>query len=221
MPARRSAVVRRARECVVVGAACLLASIAWWRPKLGPMRPGGHVSFFNYDHFEYLLPALTYGARALRHGTLPLWNPYQLCGTPYLAAQQHGILYPPHWLAVLLPVPDALRLLWFVHYATAMGGAYWCARVFGVARAASLLAGVGYAFSGTLWAKGAVGMESLLVSATWMPWLLGLTRAILVAERRPSLAVVALGAVAALVIVGGHPFHVVAAAELCGAYAVV
>src|SRR5262249_58019194 len=93
--------------------------------------------------------AWEYAKRLVWGGTLPLWNPYQMCGTAFLAAQLHGVLYPLHWVLFFLPLPYAARIALFGHIALAMGGAYWCARVFGIGRPAALLAGVGDGFAGS------------------------------------------------------------------------
>jgi len=51
-----------------------------------------------------------FAADQLRHGNLPLWNPHVFCGTPFLGWAQAGVLYPPNWLDVVLPLPLSINL---------------------------------------------------------------------------------------------------------------
>src|SRR5262245_23177219 len=44
-----------------------------------------------------------YTARCLRNGIIPLWNPYQGLGQPFLASGLSAVLYPVNWLHVVLP----------------------------------------------------------------------------------------------------------------------
>jgi hypothetical protein len=201
---------------LAVAACCALTCWVWWSSQL-PQRSGEPLFGLNSDAFFYTVPALRYGARVLRHGALPLWDPYQQCGTAFLAAQHHGLLYPSNWLVLFLPVTTALRLGLLLHYALAMGGAYWCARTFGISTPAALLAGVGYAFSGALFNLGTAQLPGLLISAAWLPVQLGCTRAFLVRDRWLSPAI-GLGIATAMVFLGGHPQYVLIAGQLCGVY---
>src|ERR1043165_2426990 len=44
-------------------------------------------------------------------GKLPLWNPYEMAGTPLLANSQSAGFYPPHILMDVLHVPTPLAML--------------------------------------------------------------------------------------------------------------
>ena len=210
----------RVASPLAVIACCIVVPCVWWSWKLGPMQPGGTVTFLNYDQYQYTLPDWEFAARMLRQGTLPLWNPYQLSGTPYLATQHPGILYPPNWLILFWSVPVVMRVLTLAHYALAMGGAYWCARAFGCSRAAALLAGTSYAFSGRLSGIGVVTNPTVLVSVAWLPWQLGLTRAVLRAHCAEwQWLACALAVAMSMTVLGGHPQYALLSAQLCGAYA--
>jgi membrane protein YfhO len=205
-----------------VGAAivlsCVLVPTVWWHGQL-PMRSGPVRGGINRDAFFYTVPALHYAAQRLTQGSIPLWDPYDLCGTPYLAAQHHGMLYPPNWLVVLVPVATALRLLLFAHAVLAMAASYWCARAFGISRSAALFAAAGYTFSGTLFNLAVAHMPAMPISAAWLPLHLGLTRAVLRAGANRLRYAIALGACVAMMVLGGHPQYVLWSTQLCGAYA--
>src|SRR5439155_23968547 len=46
------------------------------------------------DLITYYYPMMKYGFSRLRHGDIPLWNPHQACGTPFIASTHFGLLYP-------------------------------------------------------------------------------------------------------------------------------
>ncbi|QSO49061.1 YfhO family protein [Alicyclobacillus mengziensis] len=51
----------------------------------------------------------------LRQGKLPLWNPYNFGGQPFLAAGQSGPLYLPNVIFAILPINSALKLSYMFH----------------------------------------------------------------------------------------------------------
>src|SRR5262245_42164683 len=54
----------------------------------------------NYPWKKFIL-------ESIRARELPLWNPYQFAGVPFLAAGQHSALYPFSVLFYVLPLPNA------------------------------------------------------------------------------------------------------------------
>ncbi|HVG25727.1 MAG TPA: hypothetical protein VND45_16340 [Thermoanaerobaculia bacterium] len=76
------------------------------------------------DHFDYFQPLRWFTATELQAGRMPLWNPYNASGEPWLANPQTGVFYPPAWLFVALPFPAAYMLFLLVHLVVLGGGAY-------------------------------------------------------------------------------------------------
>jgi hypothetical protein len=76
------------------------------------------------DHFDYFQPLRWYTAMEMRAGHLPLWNPYNASGEPWLANPQTGVFYPPMWLHVVLPFATAYMLYLFFHVLLLGWGAY-------------------------------------------------------------------------------------------------
>ena len=62
----------------------------------------GRASFPSGDFNEHFVPFLTFQARELLSGRLPLWAPYTFSGHPFLADVQAAVFYPPSWLTVAL-----------------------------------------------------------------------------------------------------------------------
>jgi hypothetical protein len=86
-------------------------SVSSWPPfsrVAPPNPPTPHADIGDLVHSFY--PFRTLAARSIRHGELPLWNPYMLSGTPFLANAQSALFYPANFLYYFLPVPLAWGL---------------------------------------------------------------------------------------------------------------
>src|SRR5262245_7913558 len=76
------------------------AAIPW-----NPLLWDGIAQFYPWRHFA---------AQSMAAGQIPLWAPYQLCGTPFLANSQSAPLYPLHWF-YYLPGSVALKIGWLAY----------------------------------------------------------------------------------------------------------
>jgi len=107
-------------------------------------------------------------------GELPLWNNYQLCGTPLLANSQSAGFYPPHILLGMLGVPTGIAILllaWF-HLFWASLGAYSLSRRIGANRLGGIVAGI--SFGGSTFMLSWLALPSVVSTAAWVPWILSL-----------------------------------------------
>ncbi|MCS6836384.1 MAG: oligosaccharide flippase family protein [Anaerolineae bacterium] len=138
----------------------------------------------------------------LASGEIPLWNPHQFGGIPFLAAGQHSMLYPLSALYLVLDLPTAYG--WFTVLSLWLAGGlmFGLARGLGLSRGAGLLAGIVYQLSGFVLASAVFPM--MLASYPWLPLLLWMAELIIRAERR-RLWPTPIGALAlGLNILGGH-----------------
>ena len=158
-----------------------------------------------YDFFSYYRPNAAYAFARLADGDVPLWNPNQGLGAPFLGTLQTGVLYPPNWLHLALPPQPAFAWLAFAHIALAATLAGMLARSLGAATVGSIAAGLLYATSLQLWSS--VWTPPTLYTAAWAPGvLLAVERAI----ARPGAGrAAALAAVLGLQILVGWPYAVV------------
>jgi len=84
-------------------------------------------------------------------GRVPLWNPLLNCGQPLAGMGTSGAFYPPQViLSILLPDGLSLTVLAMFHLAVAATGAYLLARAQACSRPAATVAGLAYAFSGSV-----------------------------------------------------------------------
>ncbi len=114
----------------------------------------------------------TFAREQLRSGELPLWQPYILGGSPFLAAGQSSALYPFNLLFLILPIPAAYG--WFaVSQLWAAGLAMTVlARMLGIRRPGALIAAIAYQMSGFFLAR--VVFTMIVATAVWLPLLLAL-----------------------------------------------
>ncbi len=107
---------------------------------------------------------------SLAAGDLPLWNPHQLSGVPFMAAGQPSTLYPLSAIYYLLPLDVAYG--WFVVINLWLAGVmmYGFIRVLRLNRTAALLGAITYQHSGFFLASAVFPM--MLGGVVWLPLLL-------------------------------------------------
>ena len=178
----------------------LLRDVAPWRTanpaSLVPWNP------LMWDGIAEFYPWRLFAAQTLRSGTLPLWNPHQFCGTPFVANSQSAVFYPLNLLFCLLPVAQAFGVSVLLHLFLTGGFAYRFLRspALGLGRAASLLGAV--AWQMCHWQIAWLALPTFLCVSAWLPLaLLLVDRAAL----RPSATrAVPLGLCLGLMLLAGH-----------------
>ena len=165
----------------------------------GPAFAKGEVFVFR-DHSDYFQPMRMFTAQHLRAGRLPLWNPYNASGEPWLANPQTAVFYPPAWLFLVLPFATAYTAYLFVHALLLGYGAY---RLF--LRDATPFAAIGGALA--LMLSGPVlsllDVSNNYTTFAWLPLLIDCAR-----RRKP----IAVGVVLAMSILAAEPFFAAIAA---------
>jgi len=131
-----------------------------------------------WDIQDYHLPLATFIANSLRHGELPLWDPYTYCGTPFYANIQAQLFYPPTLAAILASNAIAPHhLLYFLelqligHVLAAGIFTYWLLRRLGVTPVAATTGATVYQlgafFASQTQHLGAVDTAAWLPLALW------------------------------------------------------
>ena len=121
------------------------------------------------SHFIYWR---AFAADQLQQGHLPLWNPHLFCGTPFLGWSQSGVLYPPNWLDLLLPLPLSINLGIALHVFLAGLFTYVWALRRGLHPVAAVTSGALFMFCGAYFLHVYGGHPSLLSAMAWMPLVL-------------------------------------------------
>ena len=174
-------------------------------------RPAGVQALgSNYEEVDAVTqfqPFLEYAARHMPD--VPLWNPHQMGGRPFVANSQSALFTPFNWPSLVLPFWWSLGIAAALKLFAAAFGTFLLARALAIRYAGALMAGLVYGF-GLFFV---VWLSWPLSSVwAWLPWLL---LCIWLVVRRPGpRPVAALALVVALQYFGGHPessFHVLAA----------
>lgn len=125
---------------------------------------GSGTDLVTFEH-----PFHSFATERLRHGDLPLWNPYELGGVPFEAGV-HGHLSPSYWSLYFLPPLADLGFGFVIHLMLAAAGmAYWASRR-GLSREAQALAGITYALSAFMLLHCFGGHRRLVFTAAHLPW---------------------------------------------------
>src|SRR3989344_2690923 len=66
------------------------------------------------DQIRLFYPERTFANEMLGKGIIPLWNPYNFSGTPFLADLQSAIFYPLNILYFFVPQIYAWQILLFI-----------------------------------------------------------------------------------------------------------
>lgn len=151
------------------------------------------------------VPAVFYPFRALlsraaHEGTLALWNPYILGGSPFLANAQSALFYPLNLFYYILPVPFAWMIVLAIRMLLAGLFMALFARVIGVTTTGCIVAGMIFSACGfmTAWQG-----QAIADGAIWLPMI---CYAVFNLHRRPSWSSAALAAVSfAMPVLAGHP----------------
>lgn len=208
---------KRSRDGV---AAALLALfvLGFWLLRFGLAEGSTPAQSHDLHAYYYPLYAVSFGR--LARGELPVWDPYQMTGLPWLATLQAGLFYPPHLLYALLPTPTALAASHALHLLLmALFTAAFVRRA-GLSRAASALAALVFTLRGP--AQSWLLFPSLLEAAAWLPLgALAVLQLALPAEGGGRRAVALLGLATAASVLAGYPQATVVCAYTWGALLVV
>ena len=162
------------------------ASDAWLTPArfalflsvlMLAMFPGvllGRETFVFRDFGLFSYPAAFFQRQCFWRGEVPLWNPYNLCGVPFLAQWNTLSLYPPALIYLLLPLGWSLSLFCLLHLVWAGLGMYLLARQWTGRQMAAGLAGIIFAFNGLI--LNLLMWPSHVATISWLPWVLWLVQ---------------------------------------------
>jgi hypothetical protein len=119
----------------------------------------------------------------IRHGHLPLWNPYIWSGTPLLAGYNAGAAFPLTWLFVALPPKPAWALTEIATYAASSLGLYAFLRLHDLRRGAAVLGAVTFTWGGFMSSQ--LVHIDLVQGVGLVPWVLVAIRQVATDRDRP------------------------------------
>jgi hypothetical protein len=128
----------------------------------------GLETFVVRDYGFFAYPLAHFQQECFRHGELPLWDPYNNCGVPFLAQWNTMPLYPPALIYLLLPLQWSLSFFCLLHLWFAGFGMFFLARRWTGNSFAAAFAGVAFAFNGLT--LNLLMWPSHIATLSWMPW---------------------------------------------------
>jgi hypothetical protein len=137
-----------------------------------PPQPGAYsdLAVTHYPNAYFLQHEL------FEERIVPLWSPAILSGYPFAADPLSGLMYPPGWIALLLPLPAGLNLLGVLHLIWGGLGMLFLLRAEGVEYPAALFGGLAFELMPKAVAHAGAGHLTLLYALAWTPWLLWVWR---------------------------------------------
>ncbi len=194
----------------------LLRDIAPWRSadprSLVPWNP------LQWDGMAEFYPWRLFAAQTLKLGYLPLWNPHQFCGTPFVANSQSAVFYPLNLLFCIFPVARAFGISVLLHLflTGSFQYAFLRSRAIALGRPAALLGAV--AWQMCHWQVAWLALPTFLCVSAWLP--LALLLVDKTAERPTPVRSTMLGLCLGLMLLAGHLQIALYCLGLVTAYAV-
>ncbi len=187
------------RRTTVGGAVALVLVVwgAWWLRV--PRGPDAGALNLDVDLYFYPLYEATY--RRIAAGVLPTWNPYQLCGIPWIATLQAAVFYPVHAVYLVLPLHVGLAVSEAVHLAIAALGTMAFARRVGLSRAAAILAALLFTTRGMFALS--LAAPNYVEAVAWLP--IGALGVWWLAAGRTAAGIALLATATALSFLAGYP----------------
>ena len=133
-----------------------------------PWVVAGLEAFVRLDSARYAYPVAFHFREAIWHGEIPLWNPLNSCGMPFLAQWNTMTLYPLSLFYLVFPMPWSFGVFNLGHLLLAGVGMYCLAHRWTGNRMGAAVAGAAFAFNGLTW-QGLM-WPNLIAAWGWMPW---------------------------------------------------
>jgi hypothetical protein len=191
----------------------------------------GHQVVYG-DNFAQNYPLRAFVGSQIRHGHLPLYDPYIWSGAPLLGGWNAGAAYPLTFLFVIMPATAAWALNLMATFSVAGITSYCFLRASRLSPVPSLLGGLTFSFAGAMTPQ--LVHFGLVAGTSWIPLvLLALLRLSEPPEQRaggaPTLRVLrlfrlqwcmVLAVAEAMNILAGEPRAITTSAVVTGVYAV-
>lgn len=146
----------------------LAVMVSFWYFAL--VRPANQpaVTLQSLDLYHEHYPVAKYAGELLAQGQLPLWNPYQLTGMPFLAVPHTRLFYPPSWIYLWSNTGVAIEVDLVFHWLFAGVGLWLLVRIWGMSHLAGFAAATSFMLSRSL--IGAIQWPGIIACLAWLPW---------------------------------------------------
>lgn len=185
----------------------LFGNAPWATAKTPPNWAGVPGNWLLSDSTQVFEPWRVYTARRLHEGSIPLWNPDNMLGAPFVGNSQSAVFYPLNWLYYLLPSGYIfLFSTWLKLFLTCIGTYLFARQALKVGPLPSVVAMLTYSFGAFM----SVWLVYPLSDVTmWLPWTMWATSRLMQKPSPRRIAILAV--VAGMSLLAGHAetqFHV-------------
>lgn len=147
----------------------MLALVAAWWWCFGDVAAGRRI-LYHGDLALYFIPQLDFQAEALRSGRVPLWNPWLLCGVPFVGNPQAWPVHPSSWLTAGFSGERAAGLISVAQSLVGSMGMFSFLNRRGRGSGAAVVGALVFGFGGALVSK--FQFPNMAQAMAWLPWLL-------------------------------------------------
>lgn len=177
-----------------------LAQMSPWNSVVRSSDPAPQWNPLAWDAIAQFYPWRVFYARSMASGHIPLWNPHQFSGTPFLANGQSAVLYPLNVVFLLFDPITAFTVFAALHLLLAQVFMFWLLRELGCKVLGGVVGAIVFAFSAfiVLWLE----LPTFVAVAVWLPLVLLLTHRSVERKSLPYAAYA--GGSLALCILAGH-----------------
>jgi hypothetical protein len=128
----------------------------------------GQGTFFHRDFAVFGYPLAYYHRESFWRGEIPLWNPLNYCGLPFLAQWNTLALYPLSLIYLLFPLSWSLGIFCLAHFFLAGMGMYFLAYRWTGNRFAAAAAGLVFSFNALM--LNCLMWPNNIAAMGWLPW---------------------------------------------------
>ena len=105
----------RSARRLVAGLLLLASALLFWKLRILDLGTDPRIEIGPIDLYIEHVPMAAAAYDALAGGRLPLWNPHQLGGLPFLAVPHVALLYPLHLFSLWVPAETAVEVSFVLH----------------------------------------------------------------------------------------------------------
>ncbi len=164
--------------------------------------PAVHIhSTFPADQIEQFVPWSYLAWHQVHQGQLPLWNPYNVLGTPLAFNWQSAVFSLPNMLSYLFPVHLTYTVIVMAKLLIAGTGVYVLCRVMGLRPLAAAFGGTVFELSGPIVIYAGWSIVGVMA---WSGWIFAAT-ILLIRGKQPVRATLLFAVSTAFAVYGGHP----------------
>ena len=133
----------------------------------------GFQTFVYRDFGIFSYPIAYHFRESFWRGEIPLWNPLNNCGVPFLAQWNTQVLYPPALFYLLFPLSWSLGVFCLLHLFWGGLGMFFLAHRWTKNNFAAAFAGIVFTFNGLMFSS--LVWPATVAGLAWMPWVVWLT----------------------------------------------